>query len=204
MYVCMYAHQLKTEFDEKVSRFLSVCMCMYVCMYVCGSVYPRHSLTACMYDNNKIFSFYSLLHTYIHKYIRIYIHTYIQTYIHAYIDTYIHTYIHAVHIYVHNSNGSLCMYYFHCVVNQSDIVDWGYTVGHPDLIDADTRRGGPWGKQTCIETIIERLIVHVTQRRRYNFYKILPTPLKIHFFDSKELEYTNLSEFLELDENQDK
>lgn len=90
------------------------------------------------------------------------------------------------------------------LVNQSDIVDWGYTVGHPDLIDADTRRGGPWGKQTCIEAIMERLIVDVTQRRRYNFYKILPTPLKIHYLDSKELEYTNLTEFLELDENQEK
>ena len=95
-------------------------------------------------------------------------------------------------------------YVFFLVVNQSDIFDWGYTVGHPDLIDADPRRGGVWAKQTSIETIIERLIVHVTQRRRYNFYKILPTPLKICFIDSKELDYTNLSEFLELDENQEK
>ena len=90
------------------------------------------------------------------------------------------------------------------IVNQSDIVDWGYTVGHPDLIDVDARRGGPWGKQTSIEAIMERLIVDVTQRRRYNFYKIIPTPLKICYLDSKELEYANLTEFLELDENQEK
>ena len=51
---------------------------------------------------------------------------------------------------------------------------------------------------------MERLIVDVTQRRRYNFYKIIPTPLKICYLDSKELEYANLTEFLELDENQEK
>ena len=112
-------------------------------------------------------------------------------------------YVHVnAHIFSDGSRWLSFLLYF--IVNQSDIVDWGYTVGHPDLIDVDARRGGPWGKQTSIEAIMERLIVDLTQRRRYNFYKIIPTPLKICYLDSKELEYANLTEFLELDENQEK
>jgi len=84
-------------------------------------------------------------------------------------------------------------------VRHSEIEEWGYTVGHPDLIDCDMTRGSQWTQQTCIESVLHKLFTLITQERRYNFFKIVPVPLKIEYLTTKEYEFEDLAAMVDVE-----
>jgi len=60
-------------------------------------------------------------------------------------------------------------------------------------------RGVQWTQQTCIESVIQRLFAEITQKRHYNFFKLVPVPLKIEVQDTKEFEIEDLAALIDVE-----
>lgn len=84
-------------------------------------------------------------------------------------------------------------------MSNTDLVDWAYTVSHPQLGDIDPARGNVH-KQKSPEELLLRMVLLVLAARQSNMYRLLVVP---HIFSLKECRTYEISEMHHIWTNDD-
>lgn len=76
-------------------------------------------------------------------------------------------------------------------VKYSDIVEWAYTVGHPDLRDIDYARGS-LTKQKAPEDLLRKMVLLILQRRQIDIAETVIFPLQFEYIAWSCVEFEDL------------